>query len=97
MDDWTFITNHGAVLVTITKHGKVRAADIALELGLSERTVRRIISNLTAEGYINKKREGKVNQYQLNTELPLRRPGMQDVKIRDLIETISSATGKRRF
>jgi hypothetical protein len=37
------------VLVTIAEHGRIKAIDIALQLSLTERTVRRIIANLEAE------------------------------------------------
>jgi DNA-binding IclR family transcriptional regulator len=92
MTRWTFITNHGAVLLAIAKHARIKAIDIALETGLTERTVRRIIVDLVAEGYVDKKREGGVNHYQLNPNLPLRRTDMQDKKVRDLIELCSSHT-----
>jgi len=97
MAHWTFITNHGAVLMVIAKRGKVKAVDIALELGITERTVRRIIANLVAEGYVDKKREGGVNRYRLNTNLPLRRTVMRDIKIKELIETFSPRTEKREL
>jgi predicted transcriptional regulator len=58
MAGWTFITNHGAVLIFIANHGKVRAIDIALELGITERSVHRIITDFVAEGYLGKEREG---------------------------------------
>jgi len=46
MAGWTFITNHGAVLIFSANHGKVRVIDIALELGITERSVHRIITDL---------------------------------------------------
>jgi DeoR/GlpR family transcriptional regulator of sugar metabolism len=87
---WTFITGHGAVLAYIAKHRKVKALDIALELSMSERSIRRIIADLAAEGYINKKREGKVNRYEINPDLPLRRPQSRDTKVRDLLSIFIS-------
>ena len=96
MANWTFITNHGAVLAFVAKRPKVRAIAIARELGLTERSVRRIISDLVAEGYLDKEREGAVNRYTANPRLSLRRPEMQDIKIRDLIELLSSKTRNGR-
>lgn len=85
MGYWTFITDHGAVLACIAKHRKVRALDIALELGMSERSVRRIIADLAAEGYISKKKEGKVNRYRITPNLPLRRSENREIKVRELL------------
>jgi Mn-dependent DtxR family transcriptional regulator len=85
MSNWTFITNHGAVLSVIANQGKVKASDIASELNITERTVRRIIADLASDGYITKKREDKINRYQINTKLTLRRQEMKFIKLRDLI------------
>jgi len=74
LKNWTFVTNHGAVLACIARRSRIRAIDIALELGLTERSVRRTIADLTAEGYIEKTMEGRINRYSINTKLPLRRP-----------------------
>ena len=89
MSNWTFITSHGAVLSTVAKHGKIKAIDIALELGMTERSIHRIINDLVAEGYIDKKREGNVNRYNINNDLPLRRQSMKYLKVKDLLEAFS--------
>jgi predicted ArsR family transcriptional regulator len=89
MSNWTFITNYGAVLSAIAKYGKVKAIDIALELDLTERTVRRIIHDLEAEGYVFHKREGAVNRYRVNPDMSLRRSEMRYVKIKDLMKAFS--------
>jgi predicted ArsR family transcriptional regulator len=56
---WGFITNHGAVLALVAHEGQITAKDIADTLGLTERPVRRIIAELDAAGYLQKKREGR--------------------------------------
>ncbi len=96
MSRWFFITNHGAVLLAIARHNRVKAIDIASETGLTERTVRRIIAELIDEGYITREREGGINRYGLNASLPLRRPEMRDRQIRDLVNLWGSGTEKRR-
>ena len=55
MAEWHFITNHGAVLVLIAQWRQITAREIAEELGLTERPVRRIIAELEAAGYLQKK------------------------------------------
>jgi predicted transcriptional regulator len=96
MSNWTFITNHGAVLSAISRHGKVKAIDIAMELGITERSIRRIITDLAAEGYIIKEREDSVNRYYINHDLPLRRQEMQYLKIKDLLSAFSTASRKEQ-
>jgi uncharacterized membrane protein len=73
MSSWTFITNHGAVLALIGQYGQITARDIATELGITERSVLRIIKDLETEGYIQIERDGRVNRYLVNNEAPLRR------------------------
>jgi Mn-dependent DtxR family transcriptional regulator len=93
---WTFFTNHGAVLSAIAKNRKVRAVDIAIELGITERSVRRIIADLTAAKYITKKRGVGANLYEVNRDLPLRRESMQYIKIKDLIKACSHEDNNHR-
>ena len=88
MPTWTFITNHGAVLALMAQHGQITAREIASELGITERTVHRIISELEAEGYIERTREGRINRYEVNHELPLRRSETRDVAIGELLRTL---------
>lgn len=88
MAGWSFITNHGAVLAIIAEHQAIKAADIAKKLDITERSVRRVIADLTKEGYITKKYQSGVNHYQINPDLTLRRKEQQSVKIRELLKAL---------
>jgi predicted ArsR family transcriptional regulator len=94
MSNWTFITNHGAVLALISEHKRITALEIADKLGITERTVRRVVADLVAEGYIEPKREKGVNRYQLHAALPMRRPEQKDLKVEHLLKCLS--VGKRK-
>jgi len=89
MSTWTFITNHGAVLALIGQHGQITAREIATELGITERSVMRIIKDLETEGYIQKEREGRVNRYKVNTQAPLRRQDTRDIIVNDLLKVLT--------
>ena len=91
MPRWTFVTNHGAVLAIVSHHGQVTARDIAVELGITERSVHRIISNLEAAGYIERQRQGRANLYKVNHDLPLRRPESRDIMVGDLIRVLTQS------
>jgi transcription initiation factor IIE alpha subunit len=95
MTRWTFITNHGAVLIVIARRRKVKAADIASELAITERSVRRIIADLESHGYIVKTKETRINRYEINPNLPLRRPEMRDIKIDELIKVFRFEIAKQ--
>jgi DNA-binding IclR family transcriptional regulator len=89
MPKWAFVTNHGAVLALIAQHGRVTTREIASELGITERSVHRIISDLAAEGYLGKAREGRVNRYTVNHNLPLRRPERRDMVVGELLRLLN--------
>ncbi|MBI4311106.1 MAG: MarR family transcriptional regulator [Chloroflexi bacterium] len=74
MSTWALVSNYGRVLVCIKQHGRISAREIAGELGITERSVMRIIAGLEAEGYLERRREGRSNCYTVNAHLPLRRP-----------------------
>ncbi|MFL7838984.1 MAG: helix-turn-helix transcriptional regulator [Candidatus Promineifilaceae bacterium] len=89
MTSWTFITNHGAVLALIGQQDQITAREIAKELGITERSVMRIIKDLESEGYIDRERNGRVNIYRVNTNIPLRRQGKRDIMIGDLLAVLN--------
>lgn len=88
MAQWTFVTSHGAVLAVIAQHGQITARDIAARLGMTERPVRRIIADLETAGYLQKSRTGRVNHYEVNRNLPLRRLGLGDTKVGALLQVL---------
>jgi DeoR/GlpR family transcriptional regulator of sugar metabolism len=85
MADWSFITNHGAVLAIIAQNKTIKATDIAILLEITERSVRRVIADLCEAGYITKTYKGGVNHYKINPDMPLRRRIQQSVKVRNLL------------
>jgi predicted ArsR family transcriptional regulator len=88
--NWTFITNHGAVLALLNKHGKITAREIAHTLGITVRSVRRIIQELEAEAYIQIAKEGRRNTYKINHDRPLRREDQREIDVGTLLEALGS-------
>ena len=87
---WTFITNHGLVLSYLSHHPKSTAREIANFVGVTERTTHKIISDLDIAGYIQRRKEGRRNVYDVNHNLPLRHHTKQDVLVSDLLEALAS-------
>jgi excisionase family DNA binding protein len=85
---WTFITNHGAVLALIGQYGQITTREVAAYLGITERTVLRIIRDLEAEGYIHIVKEGRLNKYGVSHDRPLRRPEQRDVAVGRLLDVL---------
>lgn len=92
MATWSFVTNYGLVLGLVAHHPQITARDIASQLGITERTVLRIIADLESEGYLQKRREGRVNMYEVDHDLPLRHSQLQDVAVGQLLNILTAIT-----
>lgn len=68
---WTFLTNHGRVLLCIAQDPEVRLRDIAATLGITERRAFGIVADLVEAGYVEKSKDGRRNRYRIQTSLPL--------------------------
>ena len=89
MAEWTFITNHGLVLSYIARHPRSTAREIAVAVGITERAVHRMIADLSASGYITRRRSGRQNVYRINPDLGLRHDSHErEVLVGDLLEAL---------
>ena len=86
--NWTFLTNHAHVLLCLAKSSSMRIRDLALEVGITERAVQRILAELIEEGYVDKIKEGRRNIYKLQTKKPLKHPIEAHKNINDLLKLI---------
>ena len=95
---WTFLTNHGHVLVCIATDPDVRGRDVAARVGITERAAQAIITDLVDGGYVTRTRIGRRNRYQVNPDGPLHHPCEQPHSIGDLLRLVgaspSSAGGR---
>ena len=85
---WTFLTNHSHVLVVLHANPDVVLRQVALEVGITERAVQRIIQDLEAGGFIERERIGRRNRYKVLVGQPLRHPIESHRKIGDLLTLI---------
>jgi predicted DNA-binding transcriptional regulator YafY len=92
MGEWTFVTNHALVLSFIARQPRITAREMATSIGITERTVRKIIADLDAAGYINKKKQGRGIRYHINPELSLRHDAHREIAVGDFL----GALGWRR-
>ena len=88
MPQWTFITNHGLVLAYIARHPQSTARAIASAINLTERTVHKIIAELEAEKYIERRRVGRRNEYFINSHTQLRHETTRDVMVEDFLRVL---------
>jgi len=88
MFEWSFITSHGMVLGLIAKQPRITGLEISQKIGITERAVRRIISDLFEAGYISKKKEGRCIRYRINPDMGMRHDLHQEIVVGDFLETL---------
>ena len=89
--EWTFLTNHSHVLICIHEDPSIRTRDIAVRVGITERAVQRIISDLCEAGYVTRKREGRRNRYAVHAKKPLRHRVEAHCLLSGLLKTVKEA------
>ena len=90
---WTFLTNHAHVLFCIAQDPEVRLRDVAARVGITERAVQRIVTDLESEGFLTVSKEGRRNRYQVHDGLPLRHPIEQHLTVKGLIDLVLGDRG----
>lgn len=85
---WTFLSNHSHVIICLAADPSMRMRDIATRVGITERAVQRIVSDLQDAGAIVRSREGRQNRYKVNLDVPLRHPLEAHRSVGSLIEAI---------
>lgn len=88
MADWTFLTNHGQVLLCITRQPRSTAREIAATVGITERAAQRIIADLEVAGYVTRHREGRRNRYEIHPDVPMRHPAQKGHVIGEIISVL---------
>jgi predicted DNA-binding transcriptional regulator YafY len=90
--NWSFLTNHARALLCIADDPGVRLRDIAARVGITERTAYGIVADLTAAGYVVKRKDGRRNRYQIQTHMPLREPTSQEPAIGEVLALLAGAS-----
>ena len=72
MGDWTFFSNYGHVLVCLARNREARLRDVALEVGITERAVQKIVRDLQDAGFLTVTKQGRCNRYSINKRRSLR-------------------------
>jgi Mn-dependent DtxR family transcriptional regulator len=72
MSDWTFFSNYGHVLVCLARNREVRLRDVAIEVGITERAVQKIVRDLQDAGFLTVSKQGRCNRYRVNRRKALR-------------------------
>ncbi len=85
---WTFLSNHAHVLLCIANEPEVRLREVALRVGITERAVQRIVTDLEQGGYLTRSREGRRNRYEVFLDRPLRRSAVSNHEVGVLLNLL---------
>ncbi len=88
---WTFLTNHAHVLVCVFQDPNARIRDVAVRVGITERAVQKIITELEDAGYLTHVREGRRNVYKVRVSRPLRHPIERHQSVAVLLQLVADA------
>ncbi len=90
---WTFLTNHGHVLLCLAQSPELRLRDVAERVGVTERAVQRIVADLEEAGYLTRHRAGRQNEYDINRRQQMRHPVEAHQTVGALISLIGGGSG----
>jgi predicted transcriptional regulator len=87
---WTFLTNHAHILFLIHKKQSITIRQMAIEIGITERAVLRIIGELVQDEYLAIKKEGRRNTYAINLNKQLRHNLENHCSVEKLLNALSN-------
>jgi DNA-binding MarR family transcriptional regulator len=88
---WTFLTNHAQVLLCIAQNRNVRLRDVAQTVGITERAAQRIVLDLVEANYLERRRNGRRNQYAINPDTEMRHAAQHGHPVGELLSVLLTA------
>jgi len=82
---WTLFSNHGHVLLYLDAHPDATVREVALAIGITERTANKIVSELAEADYVSRERAGRRNHYTVHRGLPLDDPQLAGYELGDVL------------
>ncbi len=86
--NWTFLTNHLHVILCLHREKETTVRDLALCIGVTERSVQRILNELVESEVITRERDGRRNIYKIDYTYRLRHKLERNHSIGELLELL---------
>lgn len=93
---WTFLTNHGHVLLCLARSPALTLREVAVAVGVTERAVQRIVADLEEAGYLTRRRAGRHNEYEFNPDQPMRHDVEAHQSVQVLLRLVTGRTPASR-
>jgi hypothetical protein len=85
---WTFLSNHGHVLVCLADDPDMRLRDVAARVGITERSAQQIVADLEGAQVITRHRDGRRNRYVVRREVHFRHPLEGGLRVGDFVDLV---------
>ncbi|MFT5434381.1 MAG: putative transcriptional regulator [Myxococcota bacterium] len=85
---WTFLSNHAHVVICLARRPDAVLREVAAEIGITERAVHNIVSDLEDSGALTRRRDGRRNKYTIHPDRPLRHPVESHCTVGELIAMV---------
>lgn len=85
---WTFLSNHTHVLLCLVRDPSQTIRQIAQNVGITERSVQKIIVDLEQAGVLHRERVGRNNRYNIDLSKPLRHPLESHCTLSELLKAL---------
>ena len=86
---WTFLTNHGHVLLCLAQDPDATLREVAGRVGITERAAHRIVGELEGGGALKRSKDGRRNHYEIRADFPLRHPLEAHCTVGQLLRMVS--------
>jgi len=83
------------VLIYISNHPQCTMRNMASALGVTERSIQRLLKDLEAEGYVTWQGTGKGNIYEINHTHELKHELTRDTVMGDLLNLLSHKSKRK--
>jgi DNA-binding transcriptional ArsR family regulator len=87
---WTFLTNHGHVLLAVAMNPDIRVRELARIVGITPRHALLILRDLEEAGYVRRERVGRANHYTVHSSRPFRHPSAAAHQVRELLDIFTA-------
>ncbi|GAA2174881.1 MarR family transcriptional regulator [Arthrobacter parietis] len=93
---WTFLTNHGHVLITVASNPDMLVQDIAQTVGITPRGTLHILADLEEGGYIHRIKSGRRTHYTVEKHQHFLHPSIAHQEIGELLNFLAPIDGHFR-
>lgn len=88
-NNWTFLTNHLHVILCLHRNQQTTVRILAASVGITERSIQRILNELIEASVISRTKIGRENTYKIDYKYRLRHQLEKNHSIGELLELLT--------